>query len=488
METKRNSKIDLFSYLGVLLLSFIVSLQSNSNLFVYREQGVDSAVFQYVAKMMKLGYLPYKDTFDHKGPLLYLINLFGISINAKWGIWVAELIFLAVTFVFMYKSFRLWAGRGVSLFVLLISFSSFGDYFYGGNFSEEYSLPFIAVSLYIFLDYFKNNKINNVRLIVCGFSFGAVMLLRANNAGLWPAMCLFVIVFCFIRKDTKPLIRYICMFILGISAILIPISLWLFSEDIFDECFNCYIRFNMLYSESELLTKLNGIKLFLSDPPVLLSVIICAFFALKNKSYKALGYIALVLIVLGFVSLPETVYTHYGIVIIPVIMCPYAVLFSNIKVEKITLINCLTYIIAMISAVMILTPTSLSLFERTAYDLTHMGEEYYPETYEYIVAFSDYYTCKDDRVLYFGYWNRYFLLTDRLSASWFSFQSRLFDSSRELGWADSFFDELDADPPKLIGVLTPSANICDRDRMEEFLETHEYKLVLVTDEINMYVR
>jgi hypothetical protein len=488
MENKKNSKIDLLSYLGVLVLSFVVSLQSNSNIFVYREQGVDSAVFQYVAKMMKLGFLPYKDTFDHKGPLLYLIDLAGLSVNEKWGIWLVELVFLSVTFIFMYKSFRLWAGRLISLFVLLISFSPFGDYFYGGNFSEEYSLPFIAVSLYIFLDYFKNDKINDLRLIACGFSFGAVMLLRANNAGLWPAMCLFVLIYCFIRKDLKPVVRYICMFLIGIAVILVPISVWLFSKGIFSDFIDCYLGFNMLYSKSGFLTKLNGIKLFLSDPPVSLSVIICLFFALKNKSYKAFGYVALILAVLAFISLPEKVYTHYGIVIIPVIMCPYAVLFSNIKKEKISLINGLKYVIALFSAVLILTPTSFSLYERAVYDLSHVGEEYYPETYEYVVAFTDYYTGKDDRVIYFGNCNRYYLLTDRLSASRFSYQSPIFDTSAELGWSDEFFDTLKSDPPKLIGVLTERANICDRDRMTEFLDSHGYKLVLVTDDIYMYVR
>ena len=75
-----------------------------------------------------------------------------------------------------------------------------------------------------------------------------------------------------------------------------------------------------------------------------------------------------------------------------------------------------------------------------------------------------------------------------MSASRFSYQSPIFDTSAELGWSDEFFDTLKSDPPKLIGVLTERANICDRDRMTEFLDSHGYKLVLVTDDIYMYVR
>ncbi len=488
METKKNSKIDCLSYLGVLLTAFVVSLQSNSNIFVYREQGVDSSVFQYVAKMMKLGFLPYKDTFDHKGPLLYLINVAGLSVNSKWGIWLVELIFLSVTFIFMYKSFRLWSGRLLSLLTLLISFSSFGDYMYGGNFTEEYSLPFIAVSLYIFLDYFKNDKIDNLRLIVCGFSFGAVLLLRPNNAGLWPAMCLFVLIFCFIKKDLKPVVRFICMFILGMCLMLLPVFIWLLYKGIFSDFIDCYIGFNMLYSESGLSTKLGGIKLFLSDIPVLLSVIICAFYVLKNKSIKAAGYIALILFDLLLISLPSTLFSHYGIVIIPVIMCPYAVLLSKLKAEKMSLFTLLTVALAVFSVLTAFTPKAFNVYKRAMYDLSHAGEEYYPETYEYIAGFSDYYTGNDDRVIYFGNIDRYYLLTDRLAASRFSYQTPIFDAADQLGWPDEFFAELDLNPPKLIAVSNSQANICDMDRMEDFLNAHEYVLVLVTDEINMYVR
>ena len=488
METKKNSKIDCLSYLGVLLTAFVVSLQSNSNIFVYREQGVDSSVFQYVAKMMKLGFLPYKDTFDHKGPLLYLINVVGLSVNSKWGIWLVELIFLSVTFIFMYKSFRLWCGRVLSLLTLLISFSSFGDYMYGGNFTEEYSLPFIAVSLYIFLDYFKNDKIDNIRLIVCGLSFGAVLLLKPNNAGLWPVMCLFVIVYCIIKKNTKPIIRYICMFLIGMALFLVPVALWLLSKGIFNDCIDCYIRFNMLYSESGMGSKVSGIGLFLSDLPILMSVIICTFYAFKNRSYKAVGYIALILFDLLLISLPSIIFSHYGIVMIPVIMCPYAVLFSNLKPRNRTFISLATVLLAGISILIIFSPKSLSVFKRASYDLSHAGEEYYPETYQYIAGFSDYYTSKDDRVIYFGNINRYYLLTNRLSASRFSFQTPIFDSARELGWPDEFFDEIVSDPPKLIGVSNSRDDICDIDRMKEFLDSHDYTLVLVTDEIDMYVR
>jgi len=269
---------NLASYVVVFLLSFIFSLQSNSNIFVYREQGVDSAVFQYVAKMMLKGYLPYRDTFDHKGPLLYFINLAGMLINEKWGIWVIEFIFLTTSFIFMYKSFRLWCGRFFSLLVLLFSFAPMSKFFYGGNYSEEYSIAFISISLYIFLDYFKNNRVNELRLMVCGFTFMSTFLLRPNNAGMWVAMILCVLVRLYLKKDFKPLLRFILLFLAGCFVCFVPILIWLLSKGIFTDFYECFVSFNTLYAETGFLERFKSFISFLKYYPVLLSVIICLFF------------------------------------------------------------------------------------------------------------------------------------------------------------------------------------------------------------------
>lgn len=486
-SNEKFNKKDIWAYVGVTLLAFVFSLQSYSNCFVYREQGVDSAVFQYVAKAMINGYMPYRDTFDHKGPLLYAINILGLIINEKWGIWLVELAFLIISFVFMYRAFRLWSGRAASILVLAISFAPFGHYFYGGNYCEEYSIPFIAISLYIFLDYFKNAKITNLRLFICGFSFAAVLLLRPNNAVLWAFMCFCVMIDLIIKKDITPVFHYIFWFFVGLVSLILPFIIWLLGEGIFSDFIFCYVKFNIMYSHADFSARLYCFVSFLLNLPVLLSVIICLYYLVKNKSVHALGYLLLILSTLYFVALSGDTYVHYGLILIPVIMCPYAVLFSDLKRKETSIYRFISYALALFSALLVLMPFSVNVYFDAVYDMTHAGEEYFPEDYAYVVGYTDYYTDEDDKVLYFGNCNRYYLLTDRLSASKYSYQSPILDVSRELGWADDFFDELDKEPPKLIGVLTPAAYICDRGRMEEFLSSHDYTLILITDDISLYV-
>ena len=73
----------------VLAFLFVLAIDSFTATF-----GVDQSVFVYVAKGILQGEAPYLDRWDHKGPLLYLINLIGLIIDENWGMWVIQGLFL----------------------------------------------------------------------------------------------------------------------------------------------------------------------------------------------------------------------------------------------------------------------------------------------------------------------------------------------------------------------------------------------------------
>ena len=51
--------------------------------------------------------MPYRDSFDHKGPLLFIINFLGNKISSYRGIWVFELLFMVITIFILYKIARM---------------------------------------------------------------------------------------------------------------------------------------------------------------------------------------------------------------------------------------------------------------------------------------------------------------------------------------------------------------------------------------------
>lgn len=132
--------------------------------------------------------------------------------------------------------------------VVFVASAAIFDYFKGGNMTEEYAMLYIAVSLYIFLDYFLNEKISRFRLAVCGFSFAAVFLLRANMISLWIVFALAVLIDCLKNKAYTSLRKFICWFLAGACMLTIPILLWLALNGAFSEFIRDAFIINFQYS------------------------------------------------------------------------------------------------------------------------------------------------------------------------------------------------------------------------------------------------
>ncbi len=188
-EKKRLVENGITVFLSVLL-AFIQGFASPLHPWIRGELNVDSGVFQTVALMMEQGYMPYRDTFDHKGPYLYLLNWIGRKFGGYCGVWYIEIIRLAVAIFFMYKTARLVSSKVSSFVATLVALAVLNRCFEGGNFSEEYAIPLIAIGTYIFADYCINIKISKVRLIVSGACLGLVLMLRPNMIAVWVVFCI----------------------------------------------------------------------------------------------------------------------------------------------------------------------------------------------------------------------------------------------------------------------------------------------------------
>ena len=61
-----------FVFLYMMAMTFIITLQNTDSIWGNGQTWVDTSVYKYVAWTMDLGYMPYKDAFDHKGSLVYI--------------------------------------------------------------------------------------------------------------------------------------------------------------------------------------------------------------------------------------------------------------------------------------------------------------------------------------------------------------------------------------------------------------------------------
>lgn len=222
---------------------------------------IDSSVFQVMGKGMLEDKIMYKDLFDHKGPIVYIINAIAFIISNKYGLFIMELIISYIGIIFVYKTARIVLCKKVSIFLslfyILISF----QYFYGGNFTEEYAITFMSIAMYFIIKILHNKEINKkLYWIIIGATFTINLLIKPTYISIWAAFGIVQLISSIKDKKIKELIKNIGYMIIGILIISIPIILYLIINNDIKDFINAYIVMNMKYSNSSILERIKTFK------------------------------------------------------------------------------------------------------------------------------------------------------------------------------------------------------------------------------------
>ena len=145
-DTLRPEAARLLESALVAALVLIVALQfSPANTPILAR---DEGVFVYVGQGILEGKLPYRDLWDHKGPLIYYLNALGLWLaqGRLWGIWLVEAFILGAALALLYRLLRGILPRQAALAGLLIWAAGYASVM-GGNIVEEYALLPSVLSL-----------------------------------------------------------------------------------------------------------------------------------------------------------------------------------------------------------------------------------------------------------------------------------------------------------------------------------------------------
>jgi len=66
---------------------------------------LDKEVFRYAGMLMRKGYMPYRDLFDHKPPLIYFLNYFGYLMG-PWGFWLIDTSLVTLASILFFRTCR----------------------------------------------------------------------------------------------------------------------------------------------------------------------------------------------------------------------------------------------------------------------------------------------------------------------------------------------------------------------------------------------
>ena len=215
---------------GLLLLS-----DSTSPLYPH-SLGVDSSIFSLLGKGLINGKDLYTDLFDHKGPVIFFINAVGHLLGGRIGIFLMQclsgILYTSILYL-IYKTVRADDVKNKFWDMLFLTVAGLGYFFYtfeGGNLTEEYSLPLIALSLYLFVRYTSRAEETAdhppLFAFLYGICFTILAFIRLNNAITIGAGVLFIIGHLVYRKRYKNILVNIVFGLLGVLAVALPLFLY----------------------------------------------------------------------------------------------------------------------------------------------------------------------------------------------------------------------------------------------------------------------
>ena len=463
--------------------AFLVSMQSQMNPFHTTLGSVDSSVFHHVASVIDQGGLPYRDTFDHKGPLLYLINWLGLKLSYYCGAWFLELGILVGWNVLTYRTARLFCPPVSACAVVFVSVGALLTCFFGGNFPEVYALPCITGAVYIFTDYFLNQKITPLRLMLCGGALAAALMLKPNTIAVWAVFALAVLVQMLFDRDLRSLPRFLGFFLLGAAVVLLPIFAYLLAHGILTDFIHVYFLFNFLYSSAETTNStVYVLQYFLFQGWAFASLAASVLFAVQEKEHRLFWCTSAAFVALSvlFCSLSGNTYTYYPISMVPCCVVPFANLLRGIRwKERPEALRLLVVTLAAVFALTWAAPAmdALRTLHKTTRELD-LGDAHHRAIFELIAER----TTPDDRIIVYGNEDAFYFFSHRFAASKYSFQYPIILMDTDI--QAEFFRDLDENHPKLIIV---QSLWCDDEYIEDFLHTHpEYVLLTDFDDYAVY--
>jgi hypothetical protein len=155
----------------------------------------DSGVFLYVGWRLLSGDIPYKDVWDHKPPLIYLVDALGLTLTPTnlWGVWLLQFIFIFFTLFFIYRALNQEFGFYAALAGTIVLTSGLVVILEKGNVTEEYALVFQALGFWLFINAWKKDFPLRTSFWI-GVLGGLAFNFKQTTIGLWVTYAMFLLV------------------------------------------------------------------------------------------------------------------------------------------------------------------------------------------------------------------------------------------------------------------------------------------------------
>lgn len=214
---------------------------------------MDANIFYTAGKAMMNGAVLYRDVFDHKGPLLYLVYGVGwlIDHTGFFGVWLIEIAAFAGFLYAGLRAVQAVAGPVHPAWVLLPGAAvAAGATFAHGGSAEELCLPLLAAPVWAALRFFapppgQRQPLSLGLVALLGAAAGCVLWVKFTMMGLFAGFALALAAGYLRAGWGKRLLQSIAAWLGGMAATLLPWLAYFGANGALADFFGTYFGANL---------------------------------------------------------------------------------------------------------------------------------------------------------------------------------------------------------------------------------------------------
>ncbi|MGE5252224.1 MAG: glycosyltransferase family 39 protein [Bacteroidota bacterium] len=228
--------------LGVLLLWVYLRIHPA---FLFPDR--DSGFFMYSGRQILEGKIPYRDFWDHKGPLIFYIDALGLWLggNTAAAVWALELVWTSASVLCLFFLLRRVAGdiaAAVGCILLLIGLKTMMA---GGNFTEDYGLLLTTLALAGFWLFSSSGRL--AWLLLSGLASAAAFLMLPSRISAGLGIGIYLLAVWVRSRFSRRELGSILIFGLAFTAPVLLYALYLAVEGAFADMISALFVFNRMY-------------------------------------------------------------------------------------------------------------------------------------------------------------------------------------------------------------------------------------------------
>ena len=298
-KSKLSLKECSFLVLSAVLIITIAS--TSSPLFPFNPWD-DANCFLTMGRGIVRGLVPYRDLYEQKGPVLYLVHALCSLVPGKsfTGVWILECVMASVFAIYSWRSVKLFikpSTVSIGFVPLFLSVIYTMHIFNFGDSAEELCFPLLCIVLFYALKAIKteNNLPELKESFISGIISGILFWTKYTFTAFIAAYCLLIIIYSILYREIKKLFSLIGLFLAGAAAVTLPVLVYFVLNNAVGDLFTAYFYNNIFIYNSG--SSASGIY---SIPVIKNFVIPFAILFELGKEYISLG-ILLILTIIGAV-------------------------------------------------------------------------------------------------------------------------------------------------------------------------------------------